>query len=340
LYNSVTGKESDLTDKQKAQQFSIVTGAVVLASLMLYMAFKDDDEYKKREQWDRDNFWWFRLPGMDSAVRIPKPFEIGAFGTLAERIAEQMFDEGAEGRVFEQSMKRMLTDTFAINPIPQMIKPLVDLYANKDSFTGAPIETAGMERLSKAERVATNTSPLAKVLSQVANVFLPEATEVSPVQTDYAIKAYLGWMGATITATSHYAVQPFSKSAYPDHNWQDTISLGFVKTLPANQSGYVTSFYENMKIVEQAYADMRHYAELGQADKVQQILEEKGDKIQLAKFYDKTSKDMSKIRQAIQVIKNDETMDGAQKKEEIDRLKQLIGDLAKQAEDVRKSLRK
>jgi hypothetical protein len=340
LYNSVTGKESDLTDKQKAQQFSIVTGAVVLASLMLYMAFKDDDEYKKREQWDRDNFWWFRLPGMDSAVRIPKPFEIGAFGTLAERIAEQMFDEGAEGRVLEQSMKRMLTDTFAINPIPQMIKPLVDLYANKDSFTGAPIETAGMERLSKAERVATNTSPLAKVLSQVANVFLPEATEVSPVQTDYAIKAYLGWMGATITATSHYAVMPFSKSAYPDHNWQDTISLGFVKSLPANQSGYVTSFYENMKIVEQAYADMRHYAELGQSDKVQQILEEKGDKIQLAKFYDKTSKDMSKIRQAIQVIKNDETMDGAQKKEEIDRLKQLIGDLAKQAEDVRKSLRK
>jgi hypothetical protein len=339
LYNSVTGKESDLTDKQKAQQFSIVSGAVVLASLMLYMAFKDDDEFKKREQWDRDNFWWFRLPGMEAAIRIPKPFEIGAMGTFAERIAEQMFDEGAEGRVFEQSMKRMLTDTFAINPIPQMIKPLVDLYANKDSFTGAPIETAGMERLSKAERVAINTSPLAKVLSQVANVFLPEATEVSPVQTDYAIKAYLGWMGATISATSHYAVMPFSKSAYPDHNWTDTMSLGFVRTLPANQSGYVTSFYENMKIIEQAYSDMRHYAELGQAEKVQQILEEKGDKIQLAKFYDKTSKDMAKVRQAIQVIQNDETMDGAQKREEIDRLKQLIGDLAKQAEDVRKSLR-
>lgn len=339
LYNSVTGKPLDLTDKQKAQQFSIVTGATVLASLMLYMAFKDDDEFKKREQWDRDNFWWFRLPGMEAAIRIPKPFEIGAMGTFAERIAEQMFDEGAEGRVFEQSMKRMLTDTFAINPIPQMIKPLVDLYANKDSFTGAPIETAGMERLSKAERVAVNTSPLAKALSQVANVFLPEATEVSPVQTDYAIKAYLGWMGATISATSHYAVMPFSKSAYPDHNWTDTMSLGFVRTLPANQSGYVTSFYENMKTIEQAYADMRHYAELGQAEKVQQILEEKGDKIQLAKFYDKTSKDMAKVRQAIQSIQNDETMDGAQKREEIDRLKQLIGDLAKQAEDVRKSLR-
>jgi hypothetical protein len=339
LYNSVTGKESEATDKEKAQQFSVVTSAVVLASLMLYMAFKDDDDFKKREQWDRDNFWWFKLPGMDAAVRIPKPFEIGAFGTLAERTAEQIFDQGAEGRVFEQSLKRMVTDTFAINPMPQMFKPLVDLYANKDSFTGAPIETAGMERLSKAERIATGTSPLAIALSKVSNVFLPESMETSPVQADYAIKAYFGWLGATISATSHYAVMPFAKGAYPDHNWTDTISMGFVKTLPSTQSGYVTSFYENMKIIEQSYADMRHYAEIGNSEKVQQIIEEQGDKIAMAKFYDKTSKDMSKIRQVISFIQNDETMSGAAKREEIDRLKILIGDLAKQAEDVRKSMR-
>jgi len=339
LYNSVTGKESELTDKEKAQQFSVVSSAVVLASLMLYMAFKDDDDYKKREQWDRDNFWWFKLPGMEAAIRIPKPFEIGAFGTLAERTAEQIFDKDAEGRVFEQSLKRMLTDTFAINPMPQMFKPLVDLYANKDSFTGAPIETAGMERLSKAERIASGTSPLAIALSKVSNVFLPQSMETSPVQADYAIKAYFGWLGATISATSHYAVMPFAKGAYPDHNWTDTISMGFVKTLPSAQSGYVTAFYENMKVIEQSYADMRHYAEIGESEKVQKIIEEQGDKIAMAKFYDKTSKDMSKIRQVISFIQSDQTMSGASKREEIDRLKILIGDLAKQAEDVRKSMR-
>lgn len=339
LYNSVTGQPIDATDAQKAQQFSVVTSAVVLASLMLYLAFKDDDDFKKREQWDRDNFWWFKLPGMEAAIRIPKPFEVGAFGTLAERTAEQIFDKDAEGRVFEQSLKRMLTDTFAINPMPQMFKPLVDLYANKDSFTGAPIETAGMERLSKAERIASGTSPLAIALSKVSNVFLPESMETSPVQADYAIKAYFGWLGATISATSHYAVMPFSKGAYPDHNWTDTISMGFVKTLPSAQSGYVTAFYENMKLIEQSYADMRHYSEIGESAKVQQIIEEQGDKIAMAKFYDKTSKDMSKLRQVINVIQNDDAMTGAAKREEIDRLKILIGDLAKQAEDVRKSMR-
>jgi hypothetical protein len=341
FYNIVTFKPDDSTksDKIRAEQFSIIMAAVALASLALYAAFKDDEEFKKREQWDRDNFWWFKLPGMEHALRIPKPFELGAFGTLAERVAEQIFDQGAEGKVFKDSLSRMLFDTFAVN-LPQIAKPLVDLYANKDSFTGAPIETAGMERLSKAERIAEKTGPLAIALSQTANVFLPESKELSPVQADYAIKAYFGWLGSTASWLSHYAVMPFSKSAYPDNNWTETMSAGFIKTLPATQSKYVTAFYENNKEISQAYADMRHFAQLGQADKVQEIIAEKGDKIAMAKFYDNASKDMAKMRQAILHIRNDENMTGAQKKEEIDRMKVLIGEVAKQMEEARIEVKK
>jgi hypothetical protein len=351
VYSTVTGKDlwdttteegrkAKLTDQQKAQQFSVVMSAVALASLMLYMAFKDDEEFQKREQWDRDNFWWFKLPGMENALRIPKPFEIGAFGTMVERVAEQIFDKGAEGKVFRDSLSRMLVDTFAINPIPQVFKPLVDLYANKDSFTGAPIETAGMERLSKEQRIAEKTSPLAIALSKATNVFLPEATEISPVQADYAIKGYLGWLGGTASWASHYAVQPFSKSAYPDNNWTETLSMGFIKSLPATQSKYVTAFYENNKQIAQAYADMRHFAQLGEADKVQEILKEKGDKIAMAKFYDNASKDMSEIRKSIIAIRNDQNMPGDQKKEEIDRLKIIIGEIARQMESARLDVKK
>jgi hypothetical protein len=197
-----------------------------------------------------------------------------------------------------------------------------------------------MERLSKAERIADRTSPLAIGLSKVSNVFLPESMEVSPVQTDYTIKSYFGWLGGTVSWLSHYAVMPFSKSAYPDNNWTETLSMGFIKSLPATQSKYVTAFYENNKEISQAYADMRHFAQLGQADKVQEILKEKGDKIAMAKFYDNASKDMSKMRQAIQAIRNDKEMSGAQKKEEIDRMKIIIGEIAKQMEDARIMVKK
>lgn len=339
FYNSLTGKEIDLDDKKKAQAFSIITSAVCLASLALYYGFKDDEEFQKRSDWDRDNFWWIRLPGMETAIRLPKPFEIGALGTIAERTAEQIFDAESEGKQFTSALSRMVWDTFAMNFTPQIFKPIVDLYSNKDSFTGAPIETAGMEALSKAERKADTTSPLALALSPILNIALPEKAELSPVQVDYAIKGYFGWLGGTIATTSMYAVMPFKEGEYPDTKWMDKASLGFVKSLPSNMSQYTTAFYENNKQIQQAFADMRHYSEIGEMDKVQEIMEEKGDKIALQKMYTQTSKQMANIRKQISVVTNDKSMDGATKREEIDRMKELISMLAKQAEDTRKSMK-
>ena len=338
LYNTVTGKPIEQTDKQKAESFGYTTLAVAGASMALYMMFKDDEDYKKRDEWDRDNFWWFKLPGMDFALRVPKPFEIGAFGTIAERTLEQIIDQEAEGKQFGDSIKRMLGDTFALNPVPQMFKPVLDLYANKDSFTGAPIETAGMERLSKQERAADTTSPLAIALGGMTTI-LGEKGELSPVQVDYAIKAYFGWLGSTAAVTSQYAVMPFREGEYPDAKWLDRASLGLVKSLPSNQSRYATAFYENNRQISEAFADMRHYAESKQMDKVIEIMEEKGDKIALAKIYDQTSKKMAAVRKQIREVQASESLSGADKREEIDRLKELIGMYAEQAETVRKSMK-
>jgi len=341
LYNVSTGKEITGSDKQKAEAFGYVAMATMLASMALYLAFKDDEEFQKRDEWDRDNFWWFKLPGIDVAYRIPKPFEIGALGTLSERILEQMVDQEAEGKQFKAAISRAIFDTFAMNPTPQMFKPLLDLYANKSTFTGAPIETAGLERLSKQERMTDQTSPLAIALGGVSSILsstvLPKAAELSPVQVDYAIKGYFGWLGGAASTISTYAVMPFREGEYPDAKWIDRASLGLARDLPANQAKYVTSFYENAKEINQAFADMRHYAEVGDAAKVEEIISEKGDKIALAKFYDKTSKNMSEIRKQIRVIMADTTMSGADKREEIDRMKLIIADLAQQAEEVRKS---
>ena len=342
IYNTLTDKPYTLDDAAKAKRFSIVTASTMMASMLLYLAFKDDDDFKRREQWDRDNFWWIKLPGMDSALRIPKPFELGAFGTLAERTLEQIVDKDVEGKQFGDSLSRMLTNTFSLNPVPQFVKPMVDLYANKDSFTNAPIETAGMEKLSKQMRTTDQTSPIAIALGgvshAVANV-TGQGTELSPVQIDYAIRSYLGWLGGTAIAASQYAVMPFKDGAYPDANWRDRVSLGYIKALPAKESAYMTSFYENNQAIQQAYADMRHYAELGQYDKVIEVQQEKGDLISLQKVYDKTSKEIAKVRQQVRYITNDPEMDGKSKKEEIERLRLLMSDLSQQAESLRKSLK-
>ena len=345
FYNAATGKEISQNDAQKAKSFMTVATAISLASMALYLAFKDDDDFKKREQWDRDFFWWFKIPGTDEVIRIPKPFEFGSIGTLAERSLEQIVDKDVEGKRFGESIGRMVFQTFSLDPTPQFFKPLIDVYANKDSFTNAPIETAGMERLSKQERMTNETSALAKGLGGVSKALgavTGGAAEMSPVQIDYMIKSYMGWMGGTIATASQYAMMPFNDGVYADADWQKRMSLGFVQKLPSVQSTYVTDFYQNNQAISQAYADMRHYAEIGDSAKVQEILEEKGDKIRLAKMYDAASKNMANVRKQLNHIQdpNNTSLNGEQKREEVLRLKGLISDIAYRAESIRLSMRK
>jgi hypothetical protein len=344
LYNTVTGKPLDITDIQKAKAFSSVAGAVCLASIAMYMANKDDKDFQKREQWDRDNFWWSKVPGTDYAIRIPKPFELGALATLAERTVEQIADSSVEGKRFTESMSRMVWQTFSLNPVPQAVKPLMDIYANKNYFTNAPIETAGMEKLSKQERVTDKTSPLAKALGGISHAMAPltgEMGELSPVQIDYMMRAYTGWLGGTVMATSIEAVKPFNNGVYPSTDWTKPLSLGYLEKEPSPQSAYLTDFYQNNQAIQQAYSDMRHYAQLGQSDKVLEIMTEKKSEIGLANFYDAQAKQLANIRKQLLVISNPNYtgLTADQKEEEILRLKQLMSSVAEQAEAARKSMR-
>jgi hypothetical protein len=237
-------------------------------------------------------------------------------------------------------------DTFSLNPTPQMVKPLIDLYANKDSFTGAPIESGGMQNLSKQERVNSNTSGLAIALGGVTEgaakilTFNPDAQGISPVQVDYAIKAYLGWLGATAAATADLAVEPFQEGTKVHKPIIDTVAMGFIKTEPETRSKYMTQFYQNNANLQSALADMRHYAELGDSDKVQQIYEERGQDIALAKVYDKTSKQFAELRKQSRLIENMPNIPAEEKRAEMNRIKILMSDMAEQIETMRKQLKK
>lgn len=344
IANATTGKPLEIGDKQKAMRFMTISSAVMLASLSLYEMYKDDEDFKRREDWDRDNFWWFKIG--DTAFRIPKPFEIGALGTIAERTLEQISDENTEGKVFADRLNHILMDTFSLNPTPQMVKPLIDLYANKDSFTGAPIESGGMQNLSKQARINSNTSGLAIALGGVTEgaakilTFNPDAQGISPVQVDYAIKAYFGWLGATATATADLAVEPFQEGTKVHKPLIDTIAMGFIKTEPETQSKYMTQFYQNNVNLQSALADMRHYAELGDSEKVQKIYEERGQDIALAKIYDKTSKQFSELRKQSRLIEANSDIPADEKRAEMNRLKILMSDMAEQIETMRKQLKK
>jgi hypothetical protein len=168
----------------------------------------------------------------------------------------------------------------------------------------------------------------------------PEAEGMSPVQVDYAIKAYLGWLGGTAASVSDKAVQPWSEVEKPGKPLVDTIGMGFVKTMPETQSKFATAFYDNNKKINQAFADMKRYTEIGDLEKVAEIYEKKGDLIALQKMYDKTSKNLAEYRKYIQTIARDPSMSKEEKELEIARTRILISETSKMVEEVRKASKK
>jgi hypothetical protein len=304
-------------------RFSATLGAVALASIALMLKYKDDDEWKKREDWDRDNYWWFKIG--DKAFRIPKPFEVGSIGTIAERSVESFVTDEMTKKRFMDRIKAMLLDTFAMNPTPQAVKPIYDLWANKDPFSGRPIESQGQEKLKKSERFSESTSEISKTLGK--------AGVLSPVQIDYLVRSYLGWLGTAVLTVSSEAIRPMLKEGdRPDRRLSDMFLIGnFVESLPSNRSRYLTSFYEQAKEIEQTFETYRSMQKRGDKEKAKELKDDNpkfGQRHQIAS----QSKDkISEINARIKKVFSDKSMKGDDKRRIIDGLVSQRNEIARKA---------
>ncbi|MFA7670123.1 MAG: LPD38 domain-containing protein, partial [Burkholderiaceae bacterium] len=328
------------SDKQAAGRFAAVTGALTLASLALYMANKDDEEYQKLEEWQKDTYWFFRIG--DNAFFVPKPFEVGAIATLAERTAQQFMDDKATGALFRERMTAMLMDTFSFNPVPQMFQPALDVYANKDSFTGRAIETPGMDRLSPGLRARDSTTAPARALSAVSRLAGDDSpVALSPVQADHLISGYLGSVGASAAGMIDTIWRTANGQTSPDKRWSEYQPIRrFYRDLgaPAPYTRYSTLFYEGLREANRVYADVLEMQKLGRHDEAQDLATREQGVLALRRSFNQQQRRLTEINQRIQQVRRSD-WDGARKRQELDRLmamRNLITEqMGRRVEDVR-----
>lgn len=351
MSNMTTGKETDANDLQRAMRFAGVTSAVTAATIFLYLMNKDDEDFKRRADWDRDSFWWIKINNV--AWRIPKPFEIGAFATIVERGLEQIVDKNVEGKVFANRLWAIVTDQLSINLIPQMIRPTADVYANYDGFRDTAIESVALKNLPKQDRVTQNTSYAARALgsvsAEIAGIIEPvagkkaaNAIQLSPVQIDYLIKGYLGWVGAQALLVSDAAAKAvIGAPEQPTPRFQERIPVRLtlgntIQELPTRESRYVNDFYEQAREINEVMNSIRHYKNAKDFEKVKELVEENRDKVALAKVYADVQKRLSEITKRVKMINDSKELSPDEKRARIDALEAERERLAKLAEERRK----
>jgi hypothetical protein len=316
------------SDKQAFGRFVAVVGALTAMSALLYLRNKDDEDYRKLEDWQRDSYWVIKIG--DSMYFIPKPFEVGAIATMGERLLEQFVDPTVGGEKLASRLGHMLTDTFAFNPIPQVVKPLYELGANENTFTGRPIEDQSMQRLSPSLRSRPDTSRLADAASRGIETSLDlvggKQLALSPVQIDHLIQGYAGAVGAGAVGLADTLWRRASGEELPARRWSEYQPIKrFYKDLTQedNYTRYGTDFYNALKKADQAYADMQHLIKYGQDERALAVEAQQGDDLAMRGTLTKVNRSLSKINAEMKRIQMDKAMSAESKRLELDRMRSM-----------------
>ena len=249
-----------LTHDENKGAIAAKAGTIALMSVGLYMINKDNPEYQDMDDWDRDGNWHFFVPKADGTtthLRYPKIWEIGALSSIAERTMAATLDQEPE---LGKSVGHIMGNLFSLNFMPQIIAPLYEQATNKNSFTGSPIETMGMENVQPFLRAKPNTSETMKALG-MATSNLPEDKQIPPARAEALLRGYFNtW--------AMYGLM-LSDNAFFDKNMPERrldempVLRRFYEASPAKHTKYETMFYDMLGEAQRLHGTIKTLDEMG-----------------------------------------------------------------------------
>ena len=322
------GREGTNTSKGKKHlaNFYLTSAAIGMASLLNHLWNEDDERYKALT--DDEKWYYFHIydvPGLGH-VRIPSPFEIGTLaGKLPVELFKSLFNQRFAGdSSLYDFAKFAFMDMFAFNPIPQFLKPIWHQYANRDSFTGAPIVPRGQELVDADEQFGPRTSALAKGIGKAAELAgLPEIAQ-SPLRIEKFFADYFSYLSALTFAGVDIAFDA-ATAAPEDPFLYDT--LGYISGLsrfvrgdrPARRSRYEEKFYDMLLEGEKAHRTLNLLKKEGRRPEARAYRVEKRDLLRQRKSMLNYRKRLKRFKtQENLILRSGKSRD--QKNKEIDAL--------------------
>ena len=225
--------------EKQVQKAMLIRGATLMAlSTMYAAAIMGDPDYEKQEQETKDNNWL--IPSL--GIKLPIPFEVGTlFKTIPERIYRYYY--GADtSKDLADSMKRALQSTFAFNPVPQVVAPLMEARDNYSVFTQRPIVSDAMKNIAPEYQIGPSTTKFAE--------WLGKQTGTSPLMIDHVYKGYTGTMGTYLADVMDSVFSAGSDNPKASQRFEQTPVLKRF-LLDPEARGQVSAFYDLKHSVDQ-----------------------------------------------------------------------------------------
>lgn len=308
-----------------------VRGMLITAASTAIWALNADDDRWDREGLERKTVNDIFYIG-DKTVYLPRAFEVGSiFGTLPVMLLDAIRQETT--RDFSKAMASTVLATFAFNPIPQIIKPGIEVFTNFDFFGWRNIESLGEQSREPEDRYRQNTTEFSK--------FLGRNLDISPLQLDHLVRGYLGslsvlvlsTMDSTIGTMGFLPAKPHGLLGDPYSPQGIAASISgirrFVKDEDEKVSRSVNDFYEMKREVDQAWGSLRDAAMIGEVDRINEIINEQGVALGLRRSMNRMQQQLTEVNASIKMVRRHPTMSSEEKTEILRNLRKARNTLTK-----------
>jgi hypothetical protein len=318
----------------------LTRGAGLMAVALAVMAAAEDDEdWKNADPHLKDGnvlipLKWFGLSG--GLLAIPKPFEIGLlFQTIPEHAINLMRGKESLREVrktlFEQAGATLGYTNIAGVPVPQALAPLIEVGANKNFFTGRPVEPASTADLPKNMRYDRGTSELSKGLGQVTDM-----VGLSPAQLDRLMRGYSGTMGSYLLDATSVGIN-FATGGNTGDPYNLPIFRRFVKTSDNMAIKNIGDLYELHKDLKEVTGAMSRLKAQGQIEKADAMRESKGELLSQKASINARYKQLVNLTKQEQMILNTPDMPSAERLAALREIKRAKIAVVEGVEDINRA---
>jgi len=316
LYKAMTGK-LPFNEKLKIQKKILLRGGMIAAGTLAYTSMMQDDEaYKNATPEQKYGNWFIRVPGVEEAVRLPIPFEIGyIFKALPEALYNSMVDEhGSEEAVkaFGSILKQVIPGGTSYG-IPQAMRPAIEAGLGKSFYTGRDILSAQEKGLLPEDQFRENTSEVSKTIGRVAGV--------SPVILDGLVQGYTGAMGLAFVQAVGLGL---TKSEGPEAAVKRLSNMPVVGSAfqPNDAGAIINRVYDRMNEFKKVENSVESLMNRGYKAEAMELLNTRGNEYaaaEIADYYTTTMRELTQYENAIKAS----SASPEQKRQQLDEIRKL-----------------
>ena len=286
-------------------------GGLAAASIALYMMNREEEKYEQLPDYDKDLNFHFFLG--EEHYRLPKPFELGLmFGTLPERMATYAIEEDKDMEYLFDGVRDGVMTSLSFDFFPQIVKPLVDVYSNEDSFREQRIVSRSLEDAPPEMQFNQYTSDTAKAIALGMPDIVPDEFR-SPMYVEYLLKGYFGTI-------SGYGLQVMDRTIRdPDLPVEPellTSQLPVIKRFyrtGIETSKYGNEFFELRKAADDLNREYKALVENGRTRAAQDFLNRNGGYEEVRRGLNAYYKKIKQLNKKRDLIYKDRVMSASEK---------------------------